>query len=579
MMRGIIAIAAMGLLVSACGEAEQRLPAADLVLTGGKIQTMDAGRTWAEALCVTGTDINYVGSAEGAGACVGTATKVIDLAGRLVIPGLMDSHLHIFGGSISDVGVNLTLATTMDELRAALEEMKRLNPGTAPLSGRGWQNYLFDRFGPRKEMLDDVFGSERAVMLSSVDGHSTWYSSGALAAAGVDAGVIDPNPGVSFWERDPQTGELLGVAREGAGRELIDAKLLERTPDAYRTALKKWLPRASASGLTAVFDAGMGAPTLIDAYDILGELDGQGELPLRVYSSVPAYPDGTDNPAMTVLQNREKYSSAHHQPYSVKAFADGVPEGHTAYMLHDYADTPGDRGVPMTEPTRMHQVVMDAEKLGVPVHVHAIGGAAIRMALDAFEAARKFDVGAAARPRHAIGHMDYVDAVDVPRFAALDVIPQTSVQWATVDPSYDTFVSYVGKDVHDAGYPIRDILDAGGRQTFGTDWPAAAFLSTYKPLIQIETAVTRRLSGVESGPERGEGQGISVMEALEAMTRNTAYQLGVEDQLGSLEVGKRADILVLGGNLFDMPPHEIHQTEVQVTIMDGKIVHSTGKHN
>jgi predicted amidohydrolase YtcJ len=308
-----------------------------------------------------------------------------------------------------------------------------------------------------------------------------------------------------------------------------------------------------------------------DAYDILAELDHSGELTLRMFTSVRWGQAGDKTPADRFLEIEKKYTSDLVKPASIKLMADGVPEAHTAFMLNDYQDTPGNRGKPLTDPEDLKFMILDAERKNVSVHIHAIGDGAVRLTLDAIEEAR--DAVPGEGKRHAIGHMDYVNPEDVPRFKELNVVPQTSIQWATVDPSYDTFVKYVGSKIHDGAYPIRDILDAGGRQTFGTDWPAAAYLSTYKPLIQLETAVTRRLTGVTDGPERGNGQNISVMEAVEALTINVAYQVHAEDYLGSIEVGKTADLIVLGANIFEIPSHKIHETSVDMTVVNGKVVH------
>lgn len=543
----------------------------DIILLNGKIQTMDDQRQWAEALCIKEKRVHYVGSNDGAQKCMSDESRVIDLNGQLVLPGFMDSHMHIFYGSVVDVGVNLSLADTMDKLVASLKKMKELNPGDEPLYARGWQNFLFPSDGPRKELLDEIFG-DRVVMLGSVDGHSKWFSSAALREAGVDKTIEDPQPGVRFWERDQETGELLGTTREGAG-DVVTSKLLKRSKAIYEERLKAWLPRANASGLTGVFDAGMGAPSMEDAYEILTRMDTDGDLSLRVFGSVRADSNSTMTHADYFKDMQLRFSSDLVKPAAIKLMADGVPEAHTAYMLDDYRDTPGSRGMPMVSPEKLTDMVLDAEQKNVPVHIHAIGDAAVRMSLDAIQAAQEAVEGQG--PRHAIAHMDYVNEADIPRFAEMDVIPQTSIQWATVDPSYDTFVKYVGNDIHDNAYPIKSIMDAGGRQTFGTDWPAAAFLSTYKPLIMLETAVTRRLNGDTESPERGRGEGVTVMRAVEALTRNVAYQLGRENHLGSLEKGKLADLIVLDQNIFEILSHNIHKTNVNITIVNGKIVHQS----
>ena len=480
LLLGAGGLGAMAILAG-CGGAEapdaaDTAPAtlhADLVVVNARIHTMDgapgfeaAGGATASVLCVSGDVVVYVG--EDAAACAaGPEARRIDAGGRLVLPGLIDTHSHIFGGSISEQKVNLSLADTMEKLLAALEAIREDNPGDGVVFARGWQNHLFPPEGPRAALLDEVFGP-RPVILTSVDGHSTWFSTRALELGGASAATPDPEPGVSFFERDPETGDLLGVAREGAGAFIV-RKLVSLQPSDYEAALRRWLPRASEAGLTGVFDAGMGAPTEDEAYAILDRMAAEDELPLRVYFST-ADRGGDDDPGARFPVLKDQYRQEFFTPAAVKLFADGVPEAHTAYLAHDYKDRPGFRGEPMTQPERLNRLVASAAAHGAPAHIHAIGGAAVTISLDAMEAAE--DVAPAVR--HAIAHMDLVEPTDVPRFADLGVVAQTSIQWATIDPSFANLSGFVGEEEMRAAYPVRTLMSAGAVQTFGADWPASA---------------------------------------------------------------------------------------------------------
>lgn len=566
-MRAVVGAAL--LVLAACAQP------ADLVILGGKLHTMDAaagaedtGGAVAQALCVRDGEITYVGDDEGARACIVDSTRVVEANGRLVLPGLIDSHSHIFGGSIADQGVNLSLADTMPLLRDALEQLREANPGDGVIYSRGWQNHLFPPEGPRSALLDEIFG-DRVVILESVDGHSTWFSTAALREGGASRQTPDPAPGVSFFERDRRTGGLLGTAREGAGSFIVD-RLVSLEPAAYEAALTRWLPRAARAGLTGVFDAGMGAPTEEDAYAMLARLEQSQALTLRVFAST-ADRGAEDDPVSRLVALRAAHTGPLLRPVAVKLFADGVPEAHTAFLTHDYRDRAGFRGEPMTPPELMNARVRAAQDAGVPVHIHAIGGAAVTMGLDAIERAQtetnRQDI------RHAIAHMDLVERSDVPRFASLGVVAQTSIQWATRDPSYDNIGRFVGMDTMEAAYPVRDLIEAGAVQSFGADWPASAYLSTYQPLTLIEIAVTRRLPGQADATPRNPGQSLSVAQAVSAMTRASAWQLGEEARLGSLEVGKRADIIMLDRDIFTIPAHTIHEASSALTIVDGRVVY------
>lgn len=558
-------------LLAACAETDEGGKFADMIFAGGAIYTVDNSNPWAEAVAIKGDRIVYVGAAGSAARLAGPDTRRIDLDGRMLLPGLIDSHTHIFNGSSSAQSVNLSLADTPEKLAAALQALKDANPGDAVVYARGWQNHLFPADGPRKETLDEVFG-DRPVILGSVDGHSTWFSSAAFDLAGVTAAIEDPVPGVSFFERDSATGELLGTTREGAG-DIVRDTLLDFDREFYKSALARWLPDAAASGLTAVFDAGAAAPTEEDAYRILAELEADNALTLRVFGSV-RYRFGDDDPAARFADMKARHSGAYYAPYSIKLMADGVPEGHTAYLLTPYVDRPESAGEPMTDQDTMTTLITSAYRKDVPVHVHAIGDAAIRLTLNAVESAQietgNHDVSTA------IAHMDFVSTDDIPRFAQLGVVAQTSIQWAARDPSYTNIGAFVGMKRMEAAYPVRSLIEAGAIQSFGADWPAAAYLSTYEPLILIEAAVTRQLPGRADMPVRNPAERIGLADAIAGMTIRAARQLEADEEIGSIEAGKKADLIVLEKNLFEIPEHEIHRVRVLLTMMDGNVIHRVG---
>lgn len=547
---------------------------ADLVIHNARVHTMDSGKApnggrVASAVCITHMTISDVGDAQTAAECTGPATRRIDAGGRLLLPGFIDSHMHAMGGAFAETGINLSLADTPDKLKAALIQLREANPGTGPIYARGWQNHLFGPQGPSSAELDAIFG-DRVVILGSVDGHSDWFSTKALKLGGATAATPDPEPGVSFFERDAKTGALLGTAREGAGRFIVQ-KLIPRSPADFEAAFRRWQPLAADSGLTALFDAGMGAPTEADAYAILDRLQRDGRLTLRLFTSTGDR--GTDDdPVARLVQLKALYGSELLRPTAVKLFADGVPEGHTAWLLQPYQDKPGFAGKPMMTDAHLLARLRAAEAAGIPTHTHAIGGAAIRQVLDGVQKVRAEAPGTMGQ-RHAIAHMDLVDAADIPRFASLGVISQTSIQWATRDPSFDNIASFVGEPLAESAYPIRSLLDAGVVQSFGTDWPAAAYLSTWKPLVQIEVAVTRRLPGARTAPPRNPAQAITVAEAVTSLTRSAAWQLGAEDQLGSIEPGKRADLILLDRDIFTVDPFTIGEGRSLLTLVGGRIVH------
>ena len=303
---------------------------ADLIFAGGAIFTSDPEQPNASAVAVRGERIIYVGDEAGIKSFIGPETRKIDIGDGLLISGLMDSHTHVFTGSFSDVGVNLSLADTREKLQVALEAIRDANPGTGPVYARGWQNHLFPKTGPTAQQLDEIFG-DRIVILSSVDGHSRWFSSRALREGGVDANYPDPHPGVSFFERDPLTNEPLGTGREKAGAH-ITATFIPGDKSAYQERFVRWLPRAAAAGLTGVYDAWAAAPSEQEAYEIWHSISESGELSLRIFGSVRET-DSADLIANRFKKFEQNFSSEMVRPEAIKLAVDGVPEGHTAFLL------------------------------------------------------------------------------------------------------------------------------------------------------------------------------------------------------------------------------------------------------
>ena len=566
-----VAIFWLGIALGGCSDTGKPT-VAEWVFEGGKIFTAEPENAWADALAVADGRIVYVGTGAGVQKYKGKTTQVIDIDEGLLIPGFMDSHNHIFFGSFVDVGPNLSLADTPEKFQATLEAIRDTNPGTGPILAQGWQHHLFPTHGPLASQLDAVFG-DRMVILVSVDGHSTSFSSRALREAGVDANFVDPKPGISFFERDPATNAPLGTAREWVG-EKIREDLMPGERDVYQARLAAWLPRAAAAGLTSVVDAWSSAPTEEDAYEILNGLEAEGRLHLRVFGSVVQEAAPREMVAR-FKEFKSRYSSDLVRPEAVKLFADGGPEAHTSFLLTPYVDRPGeDYGEPMMTKADLTDHVTTYFEADIPVHVHAVGDGAVRMTLDAIADARRATGNQEVRAT--IAHMDYVSPEDVPRFGALGVTAQTSIHFATRDPSYFFLADFVGTQKVESAYPTRTLMEAGANHSFGTDWPASIFLTTYKPLTSIEVAVTRRLPGNTEMPRRNPDESITLAEAITAMTRNTAIQVGELERLGTLAVGKYADLVLLEKDLFEVAPETIHTVPVRMTMLGGEPVYRRG---
>jgi hypothetical protein len=327
----------------------------------------------------------------------------------------------------------------------------------------------------------------------------------------------------------------------------------------------------AAAGLTGHFDPGVFVFDEGDAWPMLCDLDRAGLLKVRVVASKVAAFDPVE--AVGILGAAEqRHRSPKVKVNTLKIFVDGVTEAHTSAYLDPYDDRPETDG-PLAAPEEdIRRWTAEADAAGLTCHFHALGDRAVRVALDAVEAARaKGDSGVV----HAICHAHLVDPADLPRFRELEVVYQTSGQWIAMDPFHDVMLSRLG-DRALRQYPLRTAVDSGVTVTLGADYPASAYVSTYRPLVLIESAVTRRLAGVTDGdPLPPIEEALPLPEAIRAMTASAAFQIGLGDTTGTLRPGMAADLVVLGRNLFEIPAHEIAATPIVLTMCDGIVTHDT----
>jgi predicted amidohydrolase YtcJ len=566
--------------VAATGAACAKPPAAvvgkktaDFVFRNGRIYTVSSTQPWAQAVAVTGNTITYVGDEAGAKALEGPDTHVVDLKGNLLLPGFVEGHIHPFLGSFLSSGVDLQVPTGEDALAAIAAYAKEHPDG--PVRGFGWRVDMFGPEGPTRGELDRVL-PDRPGFFFAIDGHSMWANSKALEKAGVGRDTPDPIPGFSYYVRDVH-GEPTGYVLEvDAVLSLVNA-VDPISPHSMQTLLETWLPKASAAGITSVFDAGV-PPIGDDQGALIGlyaDLEQRGKLPFRVVASYSVKSPPVDDAVAKLTDIRNRISSELVNVGVVKVIGDGTQGGFTAWLIEPYADKPDSiGGSPFTE-EQWHQLVRQVDAAGFDVHVHACGEHTARTALDSIEAA------IAANPprdrRHTIAHLVYVEDPDSQRFGNLGVIAQFSANWMSADPdTVQNMAARYGRPRQDLFYRTQDVLRSGGRISLGTDWPAAGYFSTYKPLESIQIGVTRQLIGEPNAPVLAPAdQRLSVEEAVHANTMGAAYQIRLDALVGSVEVGKRADLIVLDTNIFEVDPHDIHRATITMTMMNGQVRHQT----
>ena len=542
-------------------------PPADLVFVRGAVYTVDAARRWASAVAVRGGRIVFVGTDASAQAHVGARTRVIDLGGRMLLPAFQDSHAH--PSAVANPARQLDLGGLQD--RAAMFERIRAfvvaRPGSGWITGDGWDEAAFLPEGrPTRQMLDALV-PDRPVFLINNSRHQAWVNSAALAAAGITRETPDPPNGeIARDAAGEPTGSLQETAMALVQRAIPAPTLDERAAD-LRAALRQM----HAQGITAAVEAAAD-PATVDAY---AELDRRGQLSLRMRLCQRFNPDDRDDAAQIARfeAQRVRLRSPNLDADCVKVILDGGYGSRSVALLQPYAIPGLGSGRLFVEPRRLNALVQQLDARGFQVHVHAIGDRTVRTALDAVEFARRTNPRRG--PTHTLAHLSLVDLEDAPRFRQLDVMPNMTPLWSRPDPWQTVFaVEMFGAERAGSGYRTRSLADDGAILVWGSDWPVTGVAT----LDGIETAVTHRHPGGVDAAGRVDApwnpdQRVSLDRALAAYTAAGAALLGESARRGSIEVGKDADLVVLGRNLFETPAEEIHRVSIDLTLRRGVILH------
>ena len=556
----------LAVLVLATGAAAADDPA-DLILTRGRVWTAEADRPWAEAVAVRGERIVAVGSSAEVEALRGPKTEVLDLAGRLVLPGFNDAHIHLLSGALSLEQVDLIEDQSVEAAQARIKAFAEANPQRPWVLGRGWLYGSFPGGLPTKEQLDAVV-PDRPAYMECYDGHSGWANSKALELAGVTKDTKDPENGVIV--RDPKTGEPTGALKEAPATALVESKIPLPGPEARYELLLRALRLLNSQGITSVQDARSASGELGGDVALLERAKREGRLTVRVRAAAGMKQGDVTGPIATAVRLRSEHEGHLLTFGSIKAYVDGVIEAETAAMLEPYPD--GGTGLPNWTPEALSAAVVAADRSGLQVWLHAIGDRGVRMALDAHEAALK----ANGRPdrRGRIEHIETISPADYPRFKPLGVIASMQPLHANPDQNNaDVWSVNAGPDRASRGFGWGSLERAGARLVFGSDWPVV----TSDVFRGLYCAVTRKTR--EGQPPGGwlPEQAVSLESALRHYTIDAAYASFEDDVKGSLAPGKLADLVVLSDDLFNTPPEAILRTRVDLTVMGGRVVHRAGQ--
>ena len=542
------------------------------IFRGGSICTMNPLQPWAQCVVVDGQVITYVG--DGAGVRVPFGAEVVDLAGGMLLPGFVDAHDHFAVMAIGKLGVDLSGLVGKDAILAAIRNYVEQHPGQSVYRGFGWYPGSFAERSPRREWLDAITG-DIPMVINSADVHDLWFNTAAMRMAGITANTADPESN-QYYVRDPD-GTPTGHAVEGAASIPILAAVGTFSLEVFHQAQEITLNRAPSYGITSYFEAGvvMG-PRSAEAEPVYAdfvERDLAGRIDVRIAGTYWTRSE-SDDPADVVAGLRDwntRLRSPHVSIAHCKMWADGTLFSGGALLLQPTCGPHPSSGQMTFSRTHIAAQIRAVQEAGFDMHIHVDADGSARTVLDAYQEVQQ-QIGNA-NTRHAIAHNTLVAPEDIPRYREMGIIANCTPLWATdYHGQYQQiYTDLLGASrVQERLFPYGDLVRSGAVVTYGADLPGVD-VHEVAPLIQLQSAVTRKRPGFPDDLPLVPRQCVDLMSALRAYTINGAYQLRSEHLVGSIEVGKRADLVVLAADLFAIDHEHLHQVPVLLTMMDGRV--------
>lgn len=544
---------------------------ADDVWTGGSVLTMDPACPRAEALATKDGRLIAVGSTPDVLNLVGPDTKVHDLHGQFVMPGLVESHSHALWGACRTLyDIYVGFDASLSDLLEAVRQRCQQNSPDQVVYGGPWRPVMRAEMGANPRALLDAISTEHTIILHDASQHLLWCNSRALERAGLGDDVADIPGGVI--ERDPASGTPNGVLAETATAPA--RALVQRSDAQLAEALREAMRYFCSLGITA-FKEPMAFEEELRTYQAA---DLRGDLTIHMAAHiVHSSPLGGDLVPFERMDDlRRTYSSANLRLDFAKLFLDGVAPGFTASFLDPYVAESGydvashdPDATLLIAPDVLNRMLIELDQRGYTVKMHAVGDNAIRKGLDAIAAARQ--ANGQSGLRHEIAHSNYVSDRDLSRFRALGAVAEQSPKMWYPNPGTPVQIAFLGRDRVQRNHRIADLLSHGAELIYGSDWPASA--PDANPWSGLSGMVTRRNTDPTYPGVLAPEQAISLHDALPIFTRNGARSLGMEQDTGSLTVGKWADFIVLEKALAEVAPAELAATQPRATICRGQIVH------
>lgn len=527
----------------------------DLIVRNADIRTLDGLAPRAQALAISNGRVLALGSNDDMAHMAGPGTRVVDAGGRLVLPGFQDTHIHLQdSGQRFAQSADLTGARTIGELQRKLSEAA--GNGHGWVKGGGWYSGVFSAANLDRRVLDAAV-PDRPCYIASSDGHNACVNSLACEAIGLHPGMPDPPNGEFVLDVN---GEPTGMLYESA-TDWATERMPKPSEDDFAQGVLYGQALCNRHGITGVIDA------MVEERHarVYRGLDRNGKLTVRVGATAKVHPrEGVAEALERLSAMRAGNAGDMLAIHSAKFFLDGVLENRTAAMLEPYSDAAGGNAPLMFEFEHMKALFAALDAARFQIHVHAIGDAAVRAALDGLEHARRLN--GEWPSLHQIAHVQCIDPSDIPRFRQLGAMANIQALWARNEPSVaDVAMPMIGPERGRLMYAFRSLIGAGAPFAISSDWG----VSTLNPFAIIETAVTRQPPGKPSVPVFNPEQRMTIEEGVAGYTLAAAAAAWRATSTGSLSPGKHADLIVLDRDIFQCPAHEIGATNVLLTLVGG----------
>jgi predicted amidohydrolase YtcJ len=542
----------------------------DLILTNGVIHTLNPAQALAESVAVAKGVIVYVGNEAGALALRSSATRVIDLHGMTVLPGLADAHVHPALGEFLNFRLCNVRAFSLEEGFAKVRHCAAVAPPGDWVVGYGWYDLDNPEFDKVTRAQIDALVPTRKLAIISKDLHTVWANSKTLGEFGIGRDTKSPAGGEIM--RDPATGEATGELIDAAGMAIWD-KVQHHSTYTLSTAelLKEAMSHLNSFGITSIFDAFADE----DAATAYHALDASGKLSARVALASPVLPSNYRSQIAYIAAHRANWQSAHVRLDYIKVFGDGNDEVGLSSMLNH--DGPPETATPgYYSDAQMRELVTLAESANLSIYVHVIGDGATRQVLDAIASARKSSPET--ERRHTLTHLCWVADSDLPRFKAMNVIANIQEGWLAPSafggpPGYDyarsTASGPIGPWLAGRLMPYRALRDAGARLASGSDW----FYTEENPWFSMEAGISSKDPGGANKQAMLPNYTLDIATLIAARTSGAAYQMYRENETGSIDVGKKGDLVVVDRDPFTIAPEHLHETKVLMTFLDGTLIY------